>query len=63
MRKSKKPVPRREPHASEVLRLKASPAASIGIVHADDAETAIAAAIKERHIRQADQKRLIARLR
>jgi hypothetical protein len=63
LRIPKKPVRRREPPAWEVLRLKASPAASIGNVHADDAESAIAAAIKERDIRQADQKRLIARPR
>jgi hypothetical protein len=63
LRKPKKPARRREPPSWEALRLKASPAASIGIVHADDAESAIAAAIKECDIRHADQKRLIARPR
>jgi hypothetical protein len=43
LRKPKKPARRREPPGWEVLRLKASPAASMAIVDADDAESAIAA--------------------
>jgi 1,2-phenylacetyl-CoA epoxidase PaaB subunit len=62
VRKSKKP-PRREPPAWEVYRLKSSPAAFLGIVYAEDEESALAAAIEQHGIRPADQKRLIARPR
>ena len=54
MRKPKKPV-RREPPAWEVYRLKSSPAAFVGLVYAEDEETAIAVAIEEHNVRPADQ--------
>ncbi len=60
MRKSKK---RREPPALEVYRFKSSPAAFIGVLYADGKASASAGAIKERNIRPADQKRLLARPR
>ncbi len=60
MRKPKKPAGW-QPPAWEIYRLKGSPAAFIGLVYADDAESAIAAAIEEHKIRPADQKRLFAR--
>ena len=59
MRKSKK-LPGGE---WEVYRLKSSPAAFLGIVYAEDEESALAAAIEQHGIRPADQKRLIARPR
>ncbi len=62
LRKPKKTT-RREPAACEVYRLKSSPAAFIGVLYADDKASASAAAIKERNIRPADQKRLLARPR
>jgi 1,2-phenylacetyl-CoA epoxidase PaaB subunit len=62
VRKSKKPA-RREPPAWEVYRLKSSPAAFLGIVYAEDEESALAAAIKEHNVRPVDQKRLFARPR
>ena len=71
MRDPKTPV-RREPPAWEVYRRKGSPtagfgrhkgppAAFVGVVYAEDEETAIAAAIEEHDVRPADQKRLFAR--
>ncbi len=63
MRKPKKPARRREPPAWEVYRLKGSPAAFVGLVYAEDEETALALAIEEHNIRPADQKRLIVRPR
>ena len=62
MRKSKKSG-RRQPPAWKVYRLKSSPAVFVGIVYAEDEESALAAAIEEHNIRQADQKRLIVRAR
>ena len=44
----------------EVSRLKASPAAFIGLIDAPDEASAIKAAIKQFTIRPQDQKRLIA---
>jgi len=44
----------------EVSRLKASPAAFIGLIDAPDEASAIKAAIKQFAIRPQDQKRLIA---
>ena len=63
MPKLKKQARRREPPAWEVYRLKSSPAAFVGLVHAEDEEAAIALAIEEHKIRPADQKRLFARPR
>jgi hypothetical protein len=51
VRKPKKPASR-EP-----------PAAFVGLVYAEDKESALALAIEERKIRPADQKRLFARPR
>ncbi len=62
MPKPKKPV-RRQPPAWEVFRRKSSPAAFVGLVYAEDEESALAAAIEEHRIRPADQKRLTARPR
>jgi hypothetical protein len=62
VRKSKKPA-RREPPAWEVYRLKSSPAAFLGIVYAENEESALAAAIKEHNVRPFDRKRLGARPR
>jgi hypothetical protein len=62
MRRPKKPV-RREPPAWDVYCLKSSPAAFVGLVYAEDEETAIAVAIEEHNVRPADQKRLFARPR
>ena len=45
----------------EVLRLKASPAAFVGLVYAPDEKTALKTAIKELKIRPDDQGRLIVR--
>ncbi len=59
MHKPKKPAARQ----GEVYRLKGSPAAFVGLVYANDEESAIAAAIEEYDIRPADQKRLFARPR
>jgi 1,2-phenylacetyl-CoA epoxidase PaaB subunit len=42
------------------MRLKASPAAFVGLVHAADRESAIKTAIKQFEIRPADQRRLLA---
>jgi 1,2-phenylacetyl-CoA epoxidase PaaB subunit len=53
VRKSKKPA-RREQPAWEVYRLKSSPAAFLGIVYAEDEESALAAAIEQHGIRPAD---------
>jgi hypothetical protein len=58
-----KPARRQPPAQWEVCRLKSSPAAFVGLVYADDEETAIAVAIEEHKIRPADQKRLFARPR
>jgi hypothetical protein len=58
VRKSKKPA-RRKPPAW--YRLKSSPAAFLGIVYAEDEESALAAAIEQDRIRPAEQ--LIARPR
>ena len=44
----------------EIRRLKASPAALVGLVHAPDEASAIKRAVKEYEIRPEDQKRLIA---
>jgi 1,2-phenylacetyl-CoA epoxidase PaaB subunit len=63
LRKQKKPARRREPPAWEVYRRKSSPAAFVGLVYAEDEETALARAIEEHKIRPADQKRLFARPR
>jgi 1,2-phenylacetyl-CoA epoxidase PaaB subunit len=52
VRKSKKPA-RRKPPAWEVYRLKSSPAAFLGIVYAEDEESALAAAIEQDRIRPA----------
>jgi hypothetical protein len=60
--KPKKPAGR-EPPAWEVYRLKGSPAAFVGLVYADDEQSALAGAIEQHGIRPADQKRLIARPR
>jgi 1,2-phenylacetyl-CoA epoxidase PaaB subunit len=45
----------------EVLRLKSTPAAFIGLVHAPDEKTALETAIKELKIRPEDRKRLLVR--
>ena len=63
MPKLKKQARRREPPAWEVYRLKGSPAAFVGLVYADDEQSALAAAIEQHGITPADQKRLIARPR
>jgi hypothetical protein len=42
------------------MRLKASPAAFVGLVHAADRQSAIKTAIKQFAIRPADQRRLLA---
>ena len=46
----------------EIRRITATPAAFVGLVDAPDAESALATAIKDKHlnIRAEDQKRLIA---
>jgi hypothetical protein len=44
----------------EIRRLKASPAALVGLVEAPDEASAIKRAVKEYEIRPEDQKRLIA---
>jgi hypothetical protein len=49
-------------HQCEIIRLKASPAAFIGIVYASDEKWALAIAIEQFHIRPVDQPRLLARL-
>jgi hypothetical protein len=49
--------------AAFVPRLKRASAAFVGVVYAEDEETAIAAAIQEHKVRPADQKRLFARPR
>jgi hypothetical protein len=46
-----------------VYRLKSSPAAFVGLVYAEDEESAIAVAIEEHRIRPADRKRFTARPR
>jgi len=46
MPKPNKPARRREPPAWEVYRLKSSPAAFVGLVYAEDEESALATAIK-----------------
>jgi hypothetical protein len=51
VRKPKKPARRQPPPAWEVYRLKSSPAAFVGLVYAEDEETAFALAIDERKIR------------
>ena len=72
MCKPEKPV--REPPAWEVYRRKGAPtagfgrhkgapAAFVGVVYAEDEEGAIAAAIEEHKVRQADLWRLFARPR
>jgi hypothetical protein len=43
-----------------IIRLKASPAAFVGMVYAADRESAIKTAIKQFEIRPADQRRLLA---
>jgi 1,2-phenylacetyl-CoA epoxidase PaaB subunit len=45
----------------EVIRLKASPAAFVGIVEAPDKDTALKLAIQQFKVRPADQRRLIVR--
>jgi hypothetical protein len=62
LRKPKKPA-RRESPAWEVYRLKSSPAAFVGLVYAEDEESALAVAIREHNIRPADQKRFFDRPR
>jgi 1,2-phenylacetyl-CoA epoxidase PaaB subunit len=47
--------------AWEVMRLKASPAAFVGLVYAPDEKSALKQAIKEFEIRREDQKRLLVR--
>jgi hypothetical protein len=60
--KSKKPAHRQASPAWEVYRLEII-ACRVGVVHARDKASAIAAAIEEHKIRPADQKRLLARPR
>ena len=62
LRKPKKAA-RRESPAWEIYRLKSLPAAFVGLVYAEDEESALAVAIREHNIRPADQKRLFARPR
>ncbi len=51
-------------HAWEITRIKGSPAAFVGIVHAPDEDSAIKAAIAEFKITNKEQqKRLVARRR
>jgi hypothetical protein len=45
---------------SLIMRLKASPAAFVGMVYAADRESAIKTAIKQFEIRPVDQRRLLA---
>jgi hypothetical protein len=45
------------------LPLKSSPAAFLGIVYAEDEESALAVVIEQHNLRLADQKRLLARPR
>jgi 1,2-phenylacetyl-CoA epoxidase PaaB subunit len=52
---------RTKQYAWEVLRIKASPAAFVGLVYAPDEKSALKAAIKEFSIRAEDQKRLLVR--
>ncbi len=47
----------------EVLRLKASPAAFIGMVYAPDEKSALAIAIEQFNIRAVDERRLLVRPR
>lgn len=54
---------RKKQYQWELVRLKASPAAFVGLVHAPDKETAIKEAIKEFKIRPEDHNRLLARKR
>jgi 1,2-phenylacetyl-CoA epoxidase PaaB subunit len=44
-----------------VIRLKATPAAFVGLVHAPDKASALKAAIKQFNIRREDQSRFIVR--
>lgn len=46
----------------EIIKLRGTPAAFVGLVDAPDAATAIRAAIKLFRIRPEDQRRLLARL-
>ncbi len=58
MREERKPCPQRV-FTWEIRRLKATPAAFIGLVHAPDETSAVKAAIKQFAIRSQDQKSLI----
>lgn len=49
-------------YAYEVIRLKGSPAAFVGLVYAPDEKTALKQAIKAFEIRPEDQKRLPVRM-
>jgi 1,2-phenylacetyl-CoA epoxidase PaaB subunit len=52
---------RKKQLAWEVLRLKSTPAAFVGVVHAPDEKRALETAIKELNIRPEDQNRLLVR--
>jgi 1,2-phenylacetyl-CoA epoxidase PaaB subunit len=52
---------RKKQLAWEVLRLKGSPAAFVGLVHAPDEKSALKVAIKELSIRPEDRDRLLIR--
>jgi 1,2-phenylacetyl-CoA epoxidase PaaB subunit len=54
-------VPKKKLQTWEVIRLKASPAAFVGVVEAPDEQTALKLAIEQFKVRPADQRRLIVR--
>ena len=54
------PRPKKKLQTFHIVRLKASPAAFIGRVEADDETAAVKAAVKQYRIRPEDQRRVIA---